>query len=386
MIKLSECFRQYTSLEWSVEWRDIYLKDIKIYFEQEIDYIYTLILGSFHPNGYFREHCIKELVEYQDTLAYLILRMNDWVMNVRKCATDLILKKIGTCSIHELFYATLALNKVKSSERRDANDLTKLFDLISERIENLVQDIPLSNVPNFEFDIRKNIYRLLFTKKILEKEKADYLLVREKHNFCKTIIISGVLKLYDCSMEEINSYLKNENSSIRRKALEYKYSLIGNSWTGLEEMLLDQNSGIREFVAFILKKYRQFNILDYYIEHLKDNNPSTAIIGIGENGFKEQVNVLLPLLDNNDDKILRNTVISLGRLMGIDGYDLYWKYLMDERLVVSKAAYLAIRSNSVHYGCEKLFDAYNKIDVHYIKRYLILHLMQENSWERLPYL
>lgn len=386
MIKLSECFRQYTSLEWSVEWRGIYLKDIKSYFEQERDYIYSLILGSFHPNGYFREHCIMNLAEYQDTLAFIILRMNDWVENVRKSAINLIIHKIETCSIHELFYASLSLNRVKYSERRDASDLSKIFDMISKRIEDEIQDIPLGKICYYDFEIRKNIYRLLFSKKILGKEKADYLLARERHSFCKTLIISGILELYECSIEQINSYLINENSNIRRKALEYKYSLIKDSWNGLEVMLLDQNSGIRELVVYILRKHKKYNVLNYYIEHLKDNNPATPIIGIGENGSKEQVNMLLPFLDYNEEKIIRITLTSLGRLMGFEGCDLYWKYLMDNRLGVSKAAYLAICNNSIHYGCEELAGAYSKNEVYHVKRYLVLLIMQENSWERLPYL
>lgn len=77
IIKISESFRQYT-IEWSIEWRNVYLKDIISCFELKEDYIYSLILGSFHSNGYFRESCIVELSKYLDTLAYIVLRINDW--------------------------------------------------------------------------------------------------------------------------------------------------------------------------------------------------------------------------------------------------------------------------------------------------------------------
>jgi hypothetical protein len=373
-------------MEWSIEWRDIYLSDIRSCFEVEKDYIYSLILGSFHPNGYFREHCIKDLSRYQDTLPYIILRMNDWVGNIRKCATDLIMNKILACSINELFLATLALNKVRCSERREANDLIKIHKIFSKRIEEEIQNISLSEICNYEFDIRKNIYRMLFSKKILEIEKAEFLLSKEKHSFCKSVIISGILEFYECSMEYIDVYLKNKNSDVRRKALEFKYSILKDSWIGLEGMLLDENSGVREIVTFILRKHSNINVLQFYIEHLKDKCLSIAIIGIGKNGEKELSSLLIPFLDHNEDKIVKLTVLALGNLMGYDGYDLYWKFLMDIRPGVSKAAYLSIRNNLIHYGAEKLFGEYKTNSLHHIKRYLALLIMLENSWERLPYL
>jgi hypothetical protein len=386
MIKLSESFRQYTSLEWSIEWRNVCLKDIISSFEQEKDYIYSLILGSFHPNGYFRESCIIELSKYQDTLAYIVLRLNDWVDSVRKCAYDLFFMKLEKCSINELFQATLPMNKVKSSERRNIGDLMKIYDAITKRIEDEMQSIPLNSICYYDFDIRKNIYKLLFSKKVFEKEKADYLLERERHSFCKSLIISGILEFYSCSMEQINIYLRNENSNVRRKALEYKYSLLENSWDGLEEMLLDKNSGIRELVIFILKRAANMNVLNYYIDHLTDIKPAIAIIGIGENGSKEHVELLLPFLNHNDEKTIRITIVTLGKLMGAEGYDLYWKYLLDIRSGISKAAYLSIRKSLIHYGAEKLFCEYKSNETHHIKRYLALLIMQENSWQRLPYL
>ena len=386
MIKLSESFRQYTSLEWSIEWKNVCLKDIISCFELEKDYIYSLILGSFHPNGYFRESCIIELSKYQDTLAYIVLRLNDWVDNVRKCAYDLISMKLEKCSINELFQATLPMNKVKSSERRNIGDLMKIYDAITIRIEDELKSIPLNSICYYDFDIRKNIYKLLFSKKVFEKEKADYLLERERHSFCKSLIISGILEFNDCSMEQVNIYLKNENSNVRRKALEYKYSLLKNSWDGLEEMLLDQNSGVRELVLFIVKRHVHLNVLNYYIDHLSDIKPAIAIIGVGENGTKEHVQLLMPFLSHSDEKIIRITILTLGKLMGAEGYDLYWKYLFDIRPGISKAAYLSIRKSLIHYGAEKLFSEYKANEIHHVKRYLALLIMQENSWQRLPYL
>ena len=80
IITLSERFREYSSLEWSIAWSTIDITKKKSWFDSEKDYIYALIVGSFHPNGYFRESCSKELYNYSNTLGYILLRVNDWVI------------------------------------------------------------------------------------------------------------------------------------------------------------------------------------------------------------------------------------------------------------------------------------------------------------------
>ena len=386
MIALSDTFRQYTSLEWSINWRYIKLRNIKSQFATEKDYVYSLALGSFHPNGYFRESCTNELFKYQDTLAYIILRMNDWVQNIRDLAVSLILKKVETCSVTELFISSLALEKVKRSERRDDKYLIQIQESICKKIEKEIINKPINKIHKYEFDIRKSIYKLIFSKQMLGLEEANILLLQEKNSYCKSVIITGILKNYECSMEQIDEYLKYQNSYVRFMALNYKYAKLNDAWINIEDMLLDQNNRIRELVFYIIRKHSNMNVLNYYIDHLKDINPSIAIVGIGERGNRESVALLLPFLNHKEEKIIKFTILSLGKLMGYDGYDLYWKNLIDKRACVSKAAYQSIRINSIHYSAEKLYNEYSVSEIPHVKRYLVLLIMQENSWDRLPYL
>lgn len=99
MVRLSERFRQYTSLEWYFDWDKVDLKGVRGQFESDRDYVFTLILGSFHPNGYYRERCTRELAEYQDTLPYMVLRVNDWVEVIRQSAFELVKDRLSVCSV-----------------------------------------------------------------------------------------------------------------------------------------------------------------------------------------------------------------------------------------------------------------------------------------------
>lgn len=386
VIRLSELFRQYTSLEWLINWEKINLKDIKSDFQQETDYFYALVVGSFHPNGYFREKCILELSNYPKSLSYIVLRLNDWVEPVRRCAEELVYLKVQNCSLDEIFRAILSFHKVQRSLRRDGRELQNIYECLLKRIENEIVSFPMEQIFQYDYEIRKNIYKILFSKKIIELKKVDLLLTKEKQSYCKALIISGLFNYYQCTIQQVDDYLKNENGFVERKALEYKYSLLNGVWDGLEDMLLDRVYCIREYVTWILRKHSNLNILDFYKNRLVGNSMQIAIMGIGENGDKDQVSLLLPYLSHEDNKIVKVTLLTLGKLMGCDGYDMYWQYLMDERLEVSKSAYLSIQKNQILYGAKKLYDEYQVNKLYHVRRYLVLLIMQENSWERLPYL
>lgn len=386
MIRLGEQFRQYTSVEWSIDWRKVSLKEIKDQFESEEDYKFSLIVGSFHPNGYFREQCVCKMAEYPGTLPYMILRMNDWVGNVRSRAVKLVGEKLDRCPLEEIFPSLIALDKVKRSGRREDRDLASIEKKIAERMEQGLKDVPVYLILNYEFNIRKCIYRYLFSGKLLEQKKADYLLSREKHSFCQTVIISGILKHYDCSLEQIDKYLFHKSACVRRKAMDKKYELLRDAWTGLEVFLLDKNRGIRELAGFILDRHREFDVPGYYIRHLKDEKPEIAITGLAETGSRDNAQLIIPFLNHSDERVVKAAVGALGRLMKEEGEALFWTYLFDPRIPVSKAAYQAVCSNRIRYGAEKLYECWKMTGESHVKRYLIRLLMLENTWNSLPYL
>lgn len=423
MIRLSERFRQYTSLEWSIDWRNLDIRSRKGWFESEQDYVCVLILGSFHPNGYYRETCLGEMSGYPGTLPYLILRLNDWVESVRLSAAGMVQKRLSACPLEELFVSMMALDKVKRSQRRDDKELIHIEKAMEDRLEREANRISVELVLKEEYAVRRSIYRFLFEAKRLEQRTAQELLDRERHSFCQTMIFTGLLAHYDCSMDMAEGYMKHPSSCVRRKAMDYKYGILKEAWPGLETMLLDTNHGIRDMAAYILKRRGGFDVLAYYMEHLSDPSPVTAIKGIGEQGgsmgniagvgcgrdTRKLAALILPYLESPHEKVVKSAIEAIGRLEGEEGQELYWKYLLDRRVSVSKAAYLCIRRNGIHPGAGLLYEELLRwaqeepdrpdrpeqgpekgqdrpMGLCHVRRYLILLMVRENSWQRLPYL
>lgn len=386
IITLSERFREYSSLEWSIAWGTIDIRKKKAWFDSEKDYIYTLIVGSFHPNGYFREICSKELCNYPNTLGYILLRTNDWVEQIREAMFLLALEKIKNCSVEELFLAVQYMEKLSHSGRIEHGNKKILLEMFDERMEKVLPEMPLDKIRYFEFPIRKKIYKLSLEKKVWNLSDIDYLLEQEKHNFCKQILIVGILQYYNCSQERMDGYLKNKSSIVRRKAMEYKYAVTKDCWDSLEMMLLDKSKGVRELAAYIIRHHSDISILGFYVEHLKDENPVAAIVGIGEHGGAEDGKRVLPFIKSSVPKVVSATLETLSKTIKMDGYHIYLEYLKNREYVVSKAAYYAIRYNNIHCGAEKLYEYCRQYEHPHVGKYAIQLLIRENSWNRLPFL
>jgi hypothetical protein len=386
MIRLDEQFRQYTSLDWFIDWSKVKLEFIRSCISNDEQWVYIVILGSFHPNGYFREKCILELIKHPNILPYLILRMNDWVSVIRSKVTSLVLERIQTSPVHEILSSMQQIEKLKHCGRREREVFETLYEEITHRIQAEIQHIEWHKISQYGSKTKRAIYRVVLSTKILDISLVNNLLEWEKDTSHKGYIIGRILDLYDCTLEQLKAYLKNKNAQVRYKALTYRFQTFNELWDNIEGFLLDSNRSIREYTCYILKKYAQFDVIAFYKAHLYGETPDNAIKGIGENGSTEHGQCLFPFLESENYRTVKVTLEALSRLMQDQGLQIYERYLFDQRISISKAAYLAIKNNKILIGADNLYQQITKTQCQHIKRYLILLLTRERSWYRLPYL
>lgn len=380
LISICEHFKQFTSLDWSIDWRNVDIDAYRTFFSNNEIYSFLLILGTYHPNGYYREKCLTELKNYNEALPFILLRLNDWVGVIKELAYKYSLDKITTASLRELVSSLYVVDKIEKSQRRNSTH----FDNIKNEILNhiiLKKDLDiLSLIYSFEFKTRKSIYKYILPLNILTTHHINECLFREKNSFCQLLIIRHLLQEHNLSDEQLLYYLKHKSSYIRKEALIYKYQLVKDCWIGLEQYLLDPCYSIRDYTRFILNKHTDFNVLEFYRSSLENRN---AIYGIGECGSFDDAKDIIPYLES--DKA--NTVLSsLSRLLKDKGSDIYWQYLFSDNISVSKQAYLAIKNNKIKYGAKTIYSHYLKNNIEHIKRYLFKLIFNENAWDRLPYL
>ena len=93
--KIDIQMRETTSMEWNIDWKTLKIENFITKQMSKDEQRAVLIFSSFNPNGYIREQALKLLVFYEETLPYLVLRLNDWVYNVRQTALTMFSKRIG---------------------------------------------------------------------------------------------------------------------------------------------------------------------------------------------------------------------------------------------------------------------------------------------------
>lgn len=163
------------------------------------EYISILRLGTFHPNGFYRQMCMERLRAYKDNLPFYILRMNDWVSTIRPLAYELSMAEMANDNVFVIFRALPMIDKVKNSRRREKEYINEM-------------------------------------KQLLKMEKTGY---------GKGLIVNAIFNNYELSIEEIDEYLLSKNAIVRFKAVEYKYKKLKQPWLGIESLLLDKSKRIR---------------------------------------------------------------------------------------------------------------------------------------------
>ena len=386
IIQLEKTFRTYSSLEWYASWEKVDIGFIKENIKDKREIFYVFVLGTFHPNGYFRVKCMVELSRDQEAFPYILLRMNDWVRPIREKATQIAYASIEHIPIETLLMSLPYLDKLLKGRRGDQELVKNLYKKVKDQIQRDICQINWDDVKDYELNMRKAIYKLILEEPLLELESVNRLLKREKSIALKGYIMGRILRLYECSEKQIDFYLENKTTQIRYKALVYKYEKLKGTWEGIENLLLDLNSGIREYTCYVMRKHSRLNLIDFYTAHLGDEKPYSAIMGIGEQGSKGDIEKIRPFLESDEPKIVRIALKAMTKILKEEGKPLYEHYLYHEQPSVSKVAYIALKDYEIKLGAKKLYQAL-EIESHgHVKRYLILLLLREKSWSRLPYL
>ena len=287
IIRFSEIFRDYTSVNWFIDWKNVDLSDLENSIGDKEIFKEIIRIGTFHPNGYFREKCIKYLKNDIASIGYITLRLNDWVENIRNTAFEILDKMMDYADEEKIISMLPYFDKIKQGERR-SNEIYEHFNFrLNGCVKRLLlkkENIDLKKICDYDFCIKKALYPILLKEENLQKALADKLLFYERHTNSSIILINLILKNYDCSNEQLKLYMKHKSAIVRRKALERFYMKNKCYFEGLEEYLNDSNRGVREVVSFILRKHTDFDILQFYIDKIDSDKTAIAILGIGENG------------------------------------------------------------------------------------------------------
>lgn len=340
----------------------------------------VLILGSMSANGYLRQKCLKELAQYKDSLPFLLLRLNDWVKEIRTDAFHCSMQRMEQAQVGELLLALPVMEKLKNSYRKDM----KSYQIISEnfhlhRLEKL-RTMDFCEIDKFDQSVKNAFYRLVNHHNIYEKERLYELLEKVKGNFESRMVIHALVKFYDMSEQDFRFYLQSPNGIIRRYVIE-QWTAKHGIWDGAEQYLMDRSKSVRSNVQYFIQNHTDLDIVNFYLEQLKTPKYKIAIDGLGETADKEIVPQLLPYLNDSDWVVKRKALRAIGNLLKEEGIEYYLKFLDSENNVLVKTAYQQCCKWDVILDIKTLKNLYQDCEEEQKKCYYLLLLRKRPFWE-----
>lgn len=196
----------------------------------------------------------------------------------------------------------------------------------------------------------------------------------------------------DISVDEFKLYYptleKDKFPMIRAKVLEKYYSFFPDeSIKELEKALLDKNGTIRSIARFILSKQNKFDFASYYIRMLKtDQFLRGAILGLGEVGKKDHVEMIIPYLDNSDVSIVKAAIRSIS-LLDVENHKAELVGLLGHKHEgISKTARKSLSTVYDKDLKDQLYSLYTETHYKHTKYNIALLLSSLSKWYAIIYI
>ena len=252
LIRLDERFRETSSMEWFTKWKEVDPVKFEKYVADREAFLWILRLGTFHPNGYYREKCVRQLIGDKDSVPFLLLRLNDWAGVVRDLAGG-VSDTVKMLTVEEIIESLPYLDKVEHGFRRDYGIIEDIKKTMSDSIREGISEFDLKKVRYYDLPVRRRLYRLIFETRAIDKDGIRTLIDFEKNSQLKVNLLSGYMNKYEVSIEELDAFIDHKSEVVQRLAIELKYSRINNIWEGLEQKLISSSAGLRSTVRFLLQ-------------------------------------------------------------------------------------------------------------------------------------
>ena len=384
IIRVDEKMRKTTSMEWRINWRK---QEIEDFFTVTMSYAERraiIIFASFNPNGFIREKAVRLMKDYDNTLSYIILRQNDWVLQVRQAASESFDEKLQKLSSGELVKALPYAEKLKWSNRGSHGEYTKRF---FERLTSIDHRSDLMNgLQSCYVRTRRICINALFESENPYTHLALKHLEQESDPFLRSMLFRK-LCFHKVQLDEAARFLLRDKFPVNRiLALQY---LCDTGSEDIEEiavpLILDRNAAVRGLACDILQERRSsIDFRSFYTAALGEH-PAAAIAGLGEIGQKSDTQHIDIYLTDNRVTVVRSVLISLMKLDMEKYKETVLGMLNDNRIgIVKTAQQLILIYNIQDYGfVQKIFW---NTPYEYTKIKCAVILFSASKWSSLIYM
>ena len=358
-------------------------------FENPISF---LGICSFFPNGYVREHALRNLCNFKTgkELRFFLLRLNDWVPQVRIIAKTEVVSRINPQHIGS-FVDNFDLIERLYSWGRDKHD--EVLHAIEETValpgsrEHLLRGIKHENRR-----IRKLCVRIAAQTDSLPLMTLYQMVSKDLDPIVRLQIIVNAKDGADPNhlLELTDAFTRDSFVGIRREALllsvEYK---LNNMKRLLNNALSDSHCSMRELARFYLKKdgASTQDFLAYYQNLLKSEPPKIGVVlGLGEVGEEGVALAILPLLSHTRAEMRRAAWKAIANIKPEYLRTIALEKIKQDTPSVVKEIRNFILKHFVYYTISDLWEIFESTDRPIVKICIISFTEKISKWQSIWYL
>jgi HEAT repeat protein len=348
-------------------------------------------LASFHSNGYVREAAVGELASQRTAkeLPFLLIRLNDWVPQVRNAAEQAVRTRIEPAyAVHLLANISLVL-RLRVCGRVEKKFVDDICDLL-KRAE--CKDVLLAGTTSKD----KTVRRISFQLAAEAEPSTRAAIIRAAMTDPDAVARSWAARQFvpEVSPDElpgvIEPMLKDRFMPVRRDALWYAATKRPDiAKQHLRVALLDNHISMRETARQFTAAAEVKDAAEFYADALgsgDDKQRFAAICGLGETGKTGDVPLVIPFLDSPLAKIRRAAAYAIGRLDPEGQLGRLVGVLSDLKPSVSREALKASRSKARHIAPADLENLFASGADFHVRRNALSLILHTDKWKKVPVL
>ncbi len=307
-------------------------------------------LLTMHASGFVREAAMKKLFligDYELALPFLLLRLNDWVIQVRTIAAEAVQGLINSKSAHLWIPVLGLLPRLQGRSRADhawlQDRLVRLFTIRKNRRFLLIA-AGSPETATVRWAARAMLTLPRSERNMLVWSLVDHPDAVVRLNVARALRDGKPSAVRDQLFEDLAS---DSNMLVRREVLLARLDVPGvNRQVILRAALLDRHASMRETARYYLRKDggrcgAAFDFRNFYLEKRESAELRTlpqVILGLGECGECEDANIVAPYVEMADVRVAKAAIRACGALDRKNRLLWFVALLTDARPGVARAA------------------------------------------------
>ena len=389
---ISAGYRGYIGADYKDPWFGMNREDVGHLSRMNGNVAGLLGLASSHCNGYVRQAALEHLqTEWSGIeLPFVILRANDWVQPVRALAQSMLMKRITASYAAHLVRNAPLIARMLLTARSDQSHFV-------EKIKSLL----------WRPDCREHLYsgmdsadpatRRICFRWAMEPDAEPSIAVIKRGMRTEDTVVNidatrAVRSMPDSAdrQELLQSLQRSRVPRIRRECLyAAAEQTTPDALLTLKSFLLDSNRAIREAARFYISRKEGCDYREFYrsvIMGAKTSPPATAVLGLGETGAKDDVDLLVPILSSPADRVVKAAIVALNQLDGEAQASRLFVYVSNQNPGVSSSATTALADKVSHIRSDDLWRLVDSGERMHVRLNALKLINRLNQWDKLSFI